>query len=222
MSKLYSILMKNLLVISTLLILASACNTEKKTAETGEAIATDKVATIQATSYTVDVAASSVGWTGSEGFAFNLKHAHNGTLNITKGNLLSTDTTLFGSFEIDIKSLKVLDIKKESSNKKLTNHLLGADFFETDKFPTANFEIVSAQPTHADSSKVVGNLTLKGVTKSVAIPAKIVKTDSTLTASAKFYINRKDWGMHYRSEDSFGDEMIRSEILIELNIFAKK
>lgn len=214
---------KYILLILALLALAASCSTsEKKAVTTGEAIDTDTLTTVQATAYTVDITASSVAWTGSEGFAFNLDHAHNGSLAITKGNLLASDTALFGSFEIDIKSLKVLDIKKESSNKKLTTHLLSADFFDADQFSTATFEIVSAEPIHADSSKVTGNLTLKGLTKSVVIPAKIIRSDSSLIASAKFYINRKDWNMHYRTEDSFGDEMIRPEVLIELNIVAKK
>jgi polyisoprenoid-binding protein YceI len=214
--------MKNVLLISAFFLLAVACNTEKKTAETGEAIATDSVTTVAAVAYTVDVANSTLAWTGSEGFAFNLDHAHNGLINITKGNLQAADNSINGSFEIDIKSLKVLDIKKEASNKKLTTHLLSVDFFEADKFPTANFEIVSTTPTVADSVSVTGNLTLKGVTKSIVFPANITKSDSSISATAKFYINRKDWGMHYRTEDSFGDEIIRPEILIEFNILAKK
>jgi polyisoprenoid-binding protein YceI len=214
--------MKNLFLFPLLLSTVVACNTEKKTAETGEAMATDTVATAQATPYVVDLATSTIAWRGSEGFAFNLDHGHNGTFAITKGNLLATDTSVFGSFEIDIKSLKVLDIEKESSNKKLTGHLLGTDFFEAEKFPTATFEIVSAQPIHADSSQLTGNLTLKGVTKSVVIDAKISRNDSTIQATAKFYINRKDWGMHYGTEDSLGDEMIRPEVLIELNILGRK
>jgi polyisoprenoid-binding protein YceI len=214
--------MKKLLLLITSLTIAACGSKEKKTIEASDAIATDTTTAIQSTAYTVDVAASSVAWTGSEGLAFNLQHGHNGTFSITKGNLLATDESLSGSFEIDVKSLKVLDIKKESGNKKLTSHLLGADFFEADKFPTATFEIVSSEPTSADSSKVTGNLTLKGLTKSVVIPARLVKSDSSITASAKFYINRKDWNMHYRTEDSFGDEIIRPEVLIELNIVAKK
>jgi polyisoprenoid-binding protein YceI len=213
--------MKNLFLFSLLLSVVVACNTEKKTAETGEAIATD-TATIQATAYTVDLAASSLAWRGSEGFAFSVDNGHNGTFAITKGNLSASDSSLLGSFEIDIKSLKVLDIEREASNKKLIGHLLGADFFEADKFPTATFEIVSTETTNADSSQLTGNLTLKGVTKSIVIPAFINKSDSSIQATAKFYINRKDWGMHYRTEDSFGDEMIRPEVLIELNILAKK
>ncbi len=213
--------MKNLFLFSLLLSILVACNTEKKTTETGEAIATDTTTTASI-AYTVDLTASSLAWRGSEGLAFNLDHGHNGTFALTKGNLLVSDSSLLGSFEIDIKSLKVLDIEKESSNKKLTGHLLGTDFFEADKFPTATFEIVSTEPITADSSQLTGNLTLKGVTKSIMVPAFINKNDSSIQATAKFYINRKDWGMHYRTEDSFGDEMIRPEVLIELNILAKR
>ncbi len=214
--------MKNVFLFSIALFIAAACNTEKKTAVTGEAIDSDSITTVEATAYTISLAASSLAWTGSEGFSFNLDNSHNGTFQLTKGNLLATDSTLTGSFEVDVKSLKVLDIKKEDRNKKLTTHLLGADFFEAEKFPTASFEIVSAKALTPDSTQLTGNLTLKGVTKSVVFPAMLIKSDTTLTASAKFYINRKDWGMHYRTEESFGDELIRPEVLIELNIFAEK
>jgi polyisoprenoid-binding protein YceI len=214
--------MKHLPILFALALFVISCNTEKKTALTGEAITTDSVKNATAMVYAVDLVASSLSWTGSEGFAFNLDNSHHGTFNLAKGSLLFSDSTLAGTFEVDIKSLKVLDIKKEASNKKLSGHLLGADFFEAKKFPIATFEIISSQSISRDSTQLTGNLTLKGVTKSVVIPAFINKSDSTIQATAKFYINRKDWGMHYRTEASFGDELIRPEVLIELNIFAKK
>jgi polyisoprenoid-binding protein YceI len=147
--------------------------------------------------------------------------SHNGTFSISKGSLSVTSGMLTGGdFEIDMSSLKILDIKAENKNAKLAGHLKSADFFETDKYPNATFQIASSKPLSADSIEVTGNLTMKGVTKSIAFPVRLSASDSVVTAKAKFYINRKDWNMSYRTDKSFGDELIRPEVLIELIIAA--
>jgi polyisoprenoid-binding protein YceI len=73
-----------------------------------------------------------------------------------------------------------------------------------------------------DSVRVTGNLSMKGVSKSVSFPAKVGVAGDVLNAGAKFLINRKDWGIHFMSENSFGDEMIRHEVGIQLQIVAHK
>ena len=117
--------------------------------------------------------------------------------------------------------LKNFDLKNPKKNADLVGHLKGTDFFDAAQFPTATFELVSAEKTATDSTRITGNLTLKGVTKSVTFPAKLDMTGDGVKANAKFYINRKDWGMNWHSENSFGDEMIRPEVGIELKIATK-
>ena len=57
---------------------------------------------------------------------------------------------------------------------ELNEHLKGADFFDAQKYPTATFK--STKVTLKDGHlKVVGNLTLHGVTKPVTLKAKLNK-----------------------------------------------
>ena len=141
-----------------------------------------------------------------------------GALQVANGTITG------GSFSIPLNSLTVLDIPADKKgNTKLKEHLLNADFFDVAKFPTADFSIMTVAKTVGDSVAITGNLTLKGTAKSVTIPALVKMEKGILTAStSKFYINRKDWGINYRSENSLGDELIRPELGLTINLLAKK
>lgn len=57
---------------------------------------------------------------------------------------------------------------------ELNEHLRGADFFDAQKYPTATFK--STKVTMKDGHlKVIGNLTLHGVTRPVTLKAKLNK-----------------------------------------------
>ena len=210
------------LAFVTGILVFTSCGGGQKTAQTGDAQAVDSTKVALATTFVIDTAASSVGWEGGEGFA-KLVKTHNGTFGVSEGTLSAKDSALVGGkFVLDLNKLVVLDLPKGKKNADLVGHLKGNDFFDVAKFPTATFELVSAEKTVSDSVKITGNLTMKGVTKSVVFPAKVAISDSQISANAQFYINRKDWGMNYSSESSLGDEMIRDAVGIELKIVAKK
>lgn len=54
---------------------------------------------------------------------------------------------------------------------RLDTHLKSADFFDTQKFPTATFVSTSVEPTSPTTARVNGTLTLKGVAKPVSFDA---------------------------------------------------
>ncbi len=194
---------------------------EKKTVQADEAQAIDSSVTVAASEYPIDTAASLVNWEGTEGLA-RITTTHTGSFRIQSGSLSVKDSQLVaGKVVIDINSLKNADLTNPKKNADLVNHLKSGDFFDAGKFPTATFELVSANKLPSDSVTVTGNLTLKGVTKSVTFPAKVFMEPTGISAHAKFYINRKDWGMNWHSEESLGDELIRPEVGIEFKIAAK-
>ena len=53
----------------------------------------------------------------------------------------------------------------------LDKHLKTADFFDTAKFPSASFRATGIRLVDRDTAKITGNLTLRGVTKSIEIQA---------------------------------------------------
>lgn len=200
-----------------------ACNNPtKKTIEAGNAQAEITDSTTGTKTYQVDTLKSNLAWEGAEGLLSIVK-THNGLLGFSNGNLqIQKDTLVGGNFTIPLKTLSVLDIpKQESDNAKLVKHLLNEDFFDAQKFSEASFTITKVTTIPKDSSLITGNLTLKGIAKSISFKAKITRTDSAVTATVpRFYINRKNWGIHYRTDKSFGDELIRPEIGIEINLVA--
>ncbi|HEX3593608.1 MAG TPA: YceI family protein [Polyangiaceae bacterium] len=116
--------------------------------------------------------------------------------------------------EIDIASLTVPEAK-------LVNHLKSPDFFDAEKFPKAVFVSTSIKPggEKGATHTVSGNLTLHGVTKSIAFPATLSLSPAAAHASAEFAINRKDFGIVYPGAP---DDLVKDDVLIQLTILAKK
>lgn len=217
--------MKKLATMAALVLGALLWNgcarVKKHTVPTGIAQTADAAVAATARTYAIDTAASIIYWEGTQGLA-RITNTHTGSFNFQNGSLLVKDNKLVaGNFVIDIHSIQNFDLKKTNRNALLINHLKSADFFDAARYPTAAFELVSAAQVSADSVRVTGNLTLKGVTKSLTFPAKVIIAESGVNAHARFYINRKDWGMHWQSEASLGDGLIRPEVGIELKIVTR-
>ncbi|WP_114394140.1 YceI family protein [Oleisolibacter albus] len=74
---------------------------------------------------------------------------------------------------LDKSSLEItIDVAAiDSSDDALDKHLRGPDFFDTAKFPTATFKSTKIERTGANTARITGDLTLKGVTKPVTLDA---------------------------------------------------
>ncbi len=87
---------------------------------------------------------------------------------------------------------------------KFDQHLKSADFFDVEKFPTAKFLSKKIKVTGKDKSKIEGDLTMHGVTKTVTLDAKMNKSGisavtqkPTIGFSATTEINRSEFGLEY-------------------------
>lgn len=123
-----------------------------------------------------------------------------------------------GKFVMDLANLTVTNFGEDTAqNNKLRGHLTSGDFFLTDSFPTATFEITSVDTMSGDfNSKVSGNLTIKGITKNITFNANVEMTEESLMlTSESFEVNREDWGLTYNAEGTAGvpvDYLISKEI----------
>jgi polyisoprenoid-binding protein YceI len=88
------------------------------------------------------------------------------------------DTT--GSLQFDPKHPEAAVLNVEipiarvtTTNVKLNEHLLGADFFNVAKFPTASFKSTRVEVA-GGTANIYGNLTLKGVTKPVVLATTFI------------------------------------------------
>ena len=88
-----------------------------------------------------------------------------------------------------------------TTSAKLNEHLLGPDFFDAAKHPTAHFESTSIRAS-GKSARISGNLTIKGVTKPVVLDAVFVGAGTmmgkrTVGFDATTTIKRSDFGVSY-------------------------
>lgn len=106
------------------------------------------------------------------------------------------------------------------------DHLRRADFFEVEKFPEMTFKSTKVEKK-GDSLSVTGDLTMKGVTKSVVIPFNITgflpateRRGALMGVTGETTINRRDFGVNYGNNLPSGIPAIGNDIKVWLQIEA--
>lgn len=89
-----------------------------------------------------------------------------------------------------------------TSRTDLNKHLMSPDFFDVAKYPTATFVSTSVVPMPGNKAKIMGNLTLLGVTKPVVLNAQLsgaganlMSKKETIGFHATTTIDRTQWGL---------------------------
>ena len=144
--------------------------------------------------------------------ASKVTRSHNGSFKQFSGQIdLDPNNIPAGRVTIDIETSSVV-----ADDDQLTGHLKTPDFFDVAKFPKATFVSTKIEPgTGAQTFNVTGNFDLHGVKKSISFPATINVTPNTVTVSAEFSINRKDFGIVYAGK---ADDLIRDGVVIKLSL----
>lgn len=153
--------------------------------------------------------------------------------------VISTVTGSFKSFEGSVETendgfegAKVqfsADIDSIDTNMAQRDaHLKSADFFDAENFPKLSF--VSSSFTQKDDENYVltGDLTLRGVTKSVTLSAtyggQMVdfygNTKAGFEISGK--INRKDFGLNWSAVTEAGGVVVSDEVKLHINVQVAK
>ncbi len=129
----------------------------------------------------------------------------------------------------DLTGLKVEVILDAASvntdNAKRDDHLRTEDFFDVAKYPTITF--VSKKVTKVDENrlKVVGDLTIRGVTREVSVdvdgPSPEVKDpygNIRRGATGTLKINRKDFGMMWHKTLDNGGLVVGDDVNISVEV----
>lgn len=74
-------------------------------------------------------------------------------------------------------------------------HLLEEDYFYVSKYPSIVLESTEIKKQSENNYTVKASLRLKGKTKQVSFPLKVVISDNSRKISANFEINRKDFNV---------------------------
>ena len=109
-------------------------------------------------------------------------------------------------------------------NPQRDGHLKSGDFFEAEKNPKLTFTSTGIKATSGEEFELLGELTMRGVTKEVAFTTEFsgVATDpngnQVAGLSAAANIDRKDYGMEFNAVLGGGELLVSNKIKIELEL----
>jgi polyisoprenoid-binding protein YceI len=117
-----------------------------------------------------------------------------------------------------------IDTGVEPRNK----HLRTADFFDVEKFPEMSFKSTRVERKGKDGYVLHGDLTLKGVTKQVALPFTVTGAikdpwgNTRFGVQAETKLDRRDYGITWGKALENGGLDVGNEVTIELQLEAVK
>lgn len=170
--------------------------------------------------WTVDTNHSSAGFSVTHLMVSTVR----GTLGPVKGTI-QYDGKSAESLKTDITiDVSGINTGNESRDKDLRS---GEGLFEIAKYPAVTFKSKRATASGAGSAKLVGDLTIHGVTKEITLdvegPSAPIKQGPMLRsgASATATVNRRDFGLSY-SRMVEATPMVSDQVKITIDVEATK
>lgn len=110
-----------------------------------------------------------------------------------------------------------------TNNPDRDNHLKSGDFFDAENHPKLTFK-ASSFTKDGDDYELIGDLSIKDVTKSVKFPVEFSglmkdpwgNTKAGLNIYGK--INRKDWGLNWNSALETGGVLVGEEVKLNIEL----
>lgn len=115
----------------------TACSNDEATEET--VVEEEVVEAIQ--DFQLNTAESTLAWEGTWVGGDSDGNAHNGTINVTEGNLHLENGVYTGGFAIDMNTIDNEDLEDQMYKEKLESHLKSDDFFNVEEFPVTKVAI---------------------------------------------------------------------------------
>ncbi len=168
-------------------------------------------------------------------WSFDKAHSHVGfevrhmVISKVSGQFLDYD----GKLTWDGKDLSTASVEAtiqtasiDTQNETRDKHLRSGDFFQADSFPTITFKSTKVIPGKDNKFQIVGDLTMRGVTKQVTLDGDLngVVTDpwgnTRAGFSASTKVNRQDYGVSWSKTLDSGGLVAGDDVTIELEIEA--
>jgi polyisoprenoid-binding protein YceI len=114
----------------------------------------------------------------------------------------------------------------DTNEKDRDTHLRSADFFDVEKFPDITFRSKRIVKKSSESYDVTGDLTIRGVTKEIALPvthlgkAKDPYGMERVGFESEITLNRKDYGLMWNAPLEMGGFLVGDDVKVSLSIQA--
>lgn len=193
-------------VIIAILFFAFGRGDKKTTEETAmpqpETTSGTTAVSLKDGNYTVVKEESSLQWEGKRPLIPN--YNDRGTLALQSGSFVVTNGAVGqGTLVFDMNSITAVSTGKGDGQDRLTGHLKSADFFDVAKFPTAELKVRDAVSSDGVNFIIRGDLTIKGKTNPVEIPATLANKDGKIEVRGEISLDRTLWEVKYGSGKFF-------------------
>lgn len=167
---------------------------------------------LPSTSYHALPSESRLTWTG---YAETGAYAPTGTVQLREGTLEYDGRVVRRArFEVDMRTI-------QHEQATLAEHLRGADFFATDRYPTAVFVLREFR-----AGTALGQLTVRGVTRPVTFPVTLTPLPAgRLRLTGVATLDRTEFGVNYNSSSFFqnlGSYAIRNDFKLAIDVVAAR
>ena len=170
--------------------------------------------------YTIDPSHSHIGFTARHAMVTKVR----GSFNEYEGaGYFDADEPTNSKLELTIKAASI-----DTGNADRDNHLRSNDFFDMETHPEIRFVSTNVEGTGDDKFRVTGDLTIKGVTKPVAVDFDFTGTavdpfgNERIGFEGRTTINRKDWGVNWNAALEAGGVLVSEKVNLEFEVSAIK
>jgi polyisoprenoid-binding protein YceI len=114
----------------------------------------------------------------------------------------------------------------DTNEPQRDEHLRSPDFFDADTHPEIRFESKSIEPVDQDSFRIVGDLTLHGVTREIELEAEITGAGQDLHGNERVglevtgSLSRGAYGMKFNQALGGGNVLVSDKVQLVLDIAA--
>ena len=111
---------------------------------------------------------------------------------------------------------------------KRDEHLKSPDFFDVATHPTITFKSTSVKAAGKDAFQVTGNLTMRGVTKSITLPVTLLGEAKDPWGNEKIgfetstTLDRKEYGINWNKTLDQGGVLVGDEVKVQVSVEANK
>jgi polyisoprenoid-binding protein YceI len=169
--------------------------------------------------YTLDPAHTRIGFVARHAMVTKVHGAFN---EFTGTAHFDVDNPSNSSVQVTIHAASI-----DTRNADRDAHLRGNDFLQMDKYPDITFQSTEVTRTD-DTFAVTGDLTIKGVTRSITIPLSYQgrATDpfgnTRIGFEGSTTINRKDFGITWNAALETGGVLVGDKVMLEFDVSAIK
>ncbi len=114
----------------------------------------------------------------------------------------------------------------QTNQEQRDTHLRSGDFLEIEKYPKLTFKSTEVRLTSENRLQIVGNLTIKNVTRPVTLDAEFLGWGpgpygaAVMSFAAKTSLDREDWDMTWNMVLETGGLLVSKSVDLEIDVEA--